>query len=132
MDLKKKLKHYNYTLSDVAAALGISQPAISQQVRTGTLSMRRLQDIAAVVGCTAADLLADDEGGPGATTPGPDNFAALISLGGRNYTPATVDELRQLADRLVADRAAAGTDAAPTAPTDPPRRRRVPGATSTD
>ena len=129
MSIKKQIQQRGYTLSQVAAALSISQQALSQQCARDAIPVHRLQDIAAVVGCTAADLLADDDQ-PAAS--GPDNFAALVSYRGRNYTPATVDELQQLADRLAADRATAGTDAAPTTPTDPPRRRRVPGTTSTD
>ena len=131
MSIKKNIQLRGCTLSTVAAALGISQQALSQQLARDAIPVRRLQDIAAVVGCTAADLLADDDDQTAAS--GPDNFAALVSYRGRNYTPATVGELQQLADRLAADHAAAATDATTTTPpTTPPRRRRVPGATSSD
>lgn len=101
MDIKKKLRQYNYTLSDIAHSLNVTQQAISQQVRTGTLPVRRLQDIAHIVGCTAADLLSDDttDNTPAATP----NFAALISYRGRCYQPRNVRELLQLAQRLSDD-----------------------------
>lgn len=129
MSIKIQIQQRGYTLAHVAAALGISQQALSQQLARNAIPVRRLQDIAAVVGCTAADLLADDDDQTAAAGPG--NFAALVSYHGRNYTPATVEQLQQLADRLAADQTAAGPDATTTTPpTAPPRRRRIPGATS--
>jgi transcriptional regulator with XRE-family HTH domain len=58
-DLRKRA---GLTQSELAEATGVSQPAISQ-IENGVLSMdiQWMRSFARVLGCTAADLLDDDD-----------------------------------------------------------------------
>ena len=96
MDIKKIIKSKGFTLSAVAARLNISQPALSEQINSGTIAAKRLQEIANIIGCSVSDLVADDLGTIC------DDFAALVHCGGVNYTPHNVDDLAALAARLKA------------------------------
>jgi len=60
MDIKNKISSHGYTLQQVADALGITQQAVSAAVN-GNPSLSRLKDIAAVLGISVSELLADEE-----------------------------------------------------------------------
>lgn len=94
MDIKKYIKNKGFTLSAVAARLNISQQALSEQIKNGTIAAKRLQDIADIIGCSVADLVTD------APADSCDDFAALVHCGGVGYTPRTLEELRALVQRL--------------------------------
>jgi transcriptional regulator with XRE-family HTH domain len=61
MDIKNKISSHGYTLQQVADALGITQQAVSAAIN-GNPSLSRLKDIAAVLGISVSELLADEEG----------------------------------------------------------------------
>lgn len=61
MDIKNKISRHGYTLQQVADALGITQQAVSAAIN-GNPSLSRLKDIAAVLGISVSELLADEEG----------------------------------------------------------------------
>lgn len=67
MDIKNKISSHGYTLQQVADALGITQQAVSAAVN-GNPSLSRLKDIAAVLGISVSELLADEESGEGEET----------------------------------------------------------------
>ena len=60
MDIKNKISSHGYTLQQVADALGITQQAVSAAVN-GNPSLSRLKDIAAVLGISVSELLADEQ-----------------------------------------------------------------------
>ncbi len=60
MDIKNKISSHGYTLQQVADALGITQQAVSAAIN-GNPSLSRLKDIAAVLGISVSELLADEE-----------------------------------------------------------------------
>lgn len=61
MDIKRKIKEQGFSISQVAEALGVSQPSLSQQIAKGdSLSLSRLKEIASIIGTTATDLLEED------------------------------------------------------------------------
>lgn len=67
MDIKNKISSHGYTLQQVADALGITQQAVSAAVN-GNPSLSRLKDIAAVLGISVSELLADEESREGEET----------------------------------------------------------------
>lgn len=58
-DIKKAIKSRGYTLQYVADELDIKLPSLSQQITDNTMSIKRLQEIAAIINCPLTDLLAD-------------------------------------------------------------------------
>jgi len=58
-DIKKKIKELGFTTQQIAAKLNISQQAVSQAVN-GNPSLSRLGEIAAAMGITVSELVADD------------------------------------------------------------------------
>ena len=58
-DIKKAIKSRGYTLQYVADELDIKLPSLSQQITDNTMSIKRLQEIAAILSCPLTDLLAD-------------------------------------------------------------------------
>lgn len=60
MDIKKRIKERGFTISEVARQLGVYQPTLTQQL-TGNPTVKRLQEIADIIGCTLPELVADDE-----------------------------------------------------------------------
>lgn len=60
MELKQSIKAHGYTVSALAQALGISQPAATSLVN-GNPTLNRLRDIAKAMGITLAELLADEQ-----------------------------------------------------------------------
>ena len=61
MDIKNKISSRGYTLQQVADALGITQQAVSAAVN-GNPSLSRLKAIAAFLGISVSELLADEDG----------------------------------------------------------------------
>lgn len=59
MDIKKVINEKGFTLVQVAEKLGISQQAVSQAVN-GNPSLSRLKEIAAAIGVTVSQLVADN------------------------------------------------------------------------
>lgn len=59
MDIKKVVKDNGYTLMQVANALGMSQPDLSQRIKRGSLSIEQCKVIARTLGITL-DALASD------------------------------------------------------------------------
>lgn len=60
MDIKKVVKDKGYTLMQVANALGMSQPDLSQRIKRGSLSIEQCKVIARTLNITL-DTLASDE-----------------------------------------------------------------------
>ena len=58
-DIKKAIKSRGYTLQYVADELDIKLPSLSQQITDNTMSIKRLQEIAAIINCPLTDLLQD-------------------------------------------------------------------------
>lgn len=61
MALKENLKKYGFTISKVAEELGITQPSLSAQIKTGTIAYSRLVEIAEIMGISVAELVADSK-----------------------------------------------------------------------
>ena len=125
MDIKKNIKQRGSTVADVAAALGVSRQALGYQLAAETVPLRRLQDIAHIIGCTPADLLSEGNDTP--TADGPTtttDFAALVVVGGRTYQPGDIGELLQLAQQLTELQQVTNEQTA-AADWQPVRRRRV-------
>lgn len=60
MDLKKTIKDKGFTLVEVAAKLGITQSALSQQINNNTISLARTKEIADIIGVSLTELVADE------------------------------------------------------------------------
>ena len=61
MDLKKAIKNGGFTIGGVAAKLGITQSALSQQINNDTISLARAANIANIIGISLSELVADNE-----------------------------------------------------------------------
>lgn len=59
MDIKAVINRKEFTMAQVAEKLGISQQAVSQAVN-GNPSLSRLKEIAAAIGVTVSELVADE------------------------------------------------------------------------
>ena len=60
-DIKKAIKAHGWTLAKVSKALGIAPPSLTQQITENTIALRRVQEIADIIGCSLSELVADDE-----------------------------------------------------------------------
>lgn len=60
ISIKKAIKKRGATISQVAAHLGIGQPALSEQIKNDTLTLSRLQKIADYLKCSVSDLVSED------------------------------------------------------------------------
>lgn len=69
MDLKKAIKKGGFTIGGVAAKLGITQSALSQQINNDTISLARTADIAKIIGVSLSELVADEGEGFGLVCP---------------------------------------------------------------
>lgn len=89
-DLKKAIKQKGYTLKAIAECLDITLPALSQQIKENTIALRRVQEIADIIGCPLSDLIG-----------GKDNdFTAYIKCNGIHYTANSLDELNKIVGDL--------------------------------
>jgi len=61
MDIKKRIRDRGMTIVEVAAKMGISQPALSKLITNGNPSYGKLCEIAEALGITVSELVADDE-----------------------------------------------------------------------
>lgn len=61
MDIKKVVKDNGYTLMQVANALGMSQPDLSQRIKRGSLSVEQCKTIAHAIGVTLDTLVSDGD-----------------------------------------------------------------------
>lgn len=61
MDIKKVVKDNGYTLMQVANALGMSQPDLSQRIKRGSLSIEQCKVIARAIGVTLDALVSDGD-----------------------------------------------------------------------
>lgn len=59
-DIKKAIKAKGVTLRYVAQQLDIQPATLTQQINENTIAVRRVQQIADIIGCPLTDLLADD------------------------------------------------------------------------
>lgn len=60
MDIRKRIKERGFTISEVAKRLDVAQPTLTQQL-TGNPTVKRLQEIADIIGCSLSELVANDE-----------------------------------------------------------------------
>ena len=60
IDLKKVIKRYGITQSDLANRWGVYQSAVSQMLSGGKISIDKLYDIADACGCTLSELVAEE------------------------------------------------------------------------
>lgn len=60
MDIRKRIKERGFTISEVAKRLNVAQPTLTQQL-TGNPTVKRLQEIADIIGCSLSELVASDE-----------------------------------------------------------------------
>lgn len=58
-DIKKAIKAKGVTLRYVAQQLDIQPATLTQQINENTIAVRRVQQIADIIGCPLTDLLAD-------------------------------------------------------------------------
>lgn len=61
MDIKKVVKDNGYTLMQVANALGMSQPDLSQRIKRGSLNIEQCKIIARTIGVTLDALVSDGD-----------------------------------------------------------------------
>ncbi len=59
MNIKQAIKDHGFTMKQVGERMGITQQAVSQMA-TGKISLDRLKEIAAILGITVSELVADD------------------------------------------------------------------------
>lgn len=59
MNIKRVIRDNGFTLSHVAAQLGISQPSLTEQIINGTIAAKRLIEIAHIINCSPSALLQD-------------------------------------------------------------------------
>lgn len=60
MDLKEAIRRKGYTISACAEYLGITQPSLTEQIKNGTIGIKRVEMIANYIGCPLSDLVSDD------------------------------------------------------------------------
>ena len=60
-DIKKAIKAKGVTLRYVAQQLDIQPATLTQQINENTIAVRRVQQIADIIGCPLTELVADDE-----------------------------------------------------------------------
>lgn len=83
MDIKRAIKDKGGTISACAKFLGISQPALTEQIKNGTLGVKRLEQIAQYLGCDTSELVGDEI----------DNgFVSFIRYKGIHYTADNIKE----------------------------------------
>lgn len=59
MNIKKVIKAHGFTMKSVADSLGITLAALSQ-IASGNPSIKRLQEIADIIGVSLSELVADE------------------------------------------------------------------------
>lgn len=59
MNIKKVIKAHGFTMKSVADSLGITLAALSQ-IASGNPSVKRLQEIADIIGVSLSELVADE------------------------------------------------------------------------
>lgn len=59
-NIKSIIQERGFTLSEVAARMGISQPALSKMLINGNITLSNINKIASAIGLTRAELLAED------------------------------------------------------------------------
>lgn len=60
MDLKKAIRAHGSTISACADYLGITQPSLTEQIKNGTIGLKRVELIAKFIGCSLPELVTDD------------------------------------------------------------------------
>lgn len=60
MDIKKNIQAQGSNISKVAKELNISQSALSQQINHKSITVERVREIAKILGCSPASLIADE------------------------------------------------------------------------
>jgi transcriptional regulator with XRE-family HTH domain len=89
-DIKKAIKAHGWTLAKVSKALGIAPPSLTQQITENTIALRRVQEIADIIGCPLSELIG-----------GKDNdFTAYIKCNGIHYTADSLAELNKIVEEL--------------------------------
>ncbi len=63
MDLKKAIRAHGSTISACADYLGITQPSLTEQIKNGTIGLKRVELIAKFIGCSLSELVSSDEDG---------------------------------------------------------------------
>lgn len=61
MDIKKALKAYGQNVSSMAAMLGITQSALSQQINNNSITFAKVQKIASLCGCSIPEFIESAE-----------------------------------------------------------------------
>lgn len=57
MDIKKAIKAHGQTISSIADKLGITQSALSQQINNNTITLAKVEQIAAICGVPFEDFI---------------------------------------------------------------------------
>lgn len=61
VDLRKVIKRYGVTQTDLANRWGVYQSAVSQMLGGGKISLEKLYDLADACNCSVSELVADEE-----------------------------------------------------------------------
>lgn len=69
IDIKKAIKDKGQTISAVADKLGITQGSLSLQIKNGTMTLQRADEIAKALGCSLAELVSDNNNEVSITCP---------------------------------------------------------------
>lgn len=67
MDIKKALKAHGQTVSSMATQLGITQPALSQQINNNSITYAKVEKIASLCGCSVVEFI--ESAGDGVESP---------------------------------------------------------------
>lgn len=67
MDLKKIIRSHGQTISSIAEKLGITQSALSQQINNGSITFAKVEQIAALCGCSLSEFTHNDSTQQGAS-----------------------------------------------------------------
>lgn len=92
MDVKRVIKEKGYTLERVASAMGITRVTLTQNLSRNP-TVKTLQKIADVIGCSVGDFFSDEVSSPS-------DFSAFVRASGEHYHADTLDELEDIIGKI--------------------------------
>lgn len=94
MDIKRTIKNKGYTISLVAAKMGINRVTLTNMV-SGNPTYNTMVRVAEAIGCAVVDFFADEREDEKKT-----DFAAFIRFKGIHYTADTLEEFENVVEEI--------------------------------
>lgn len=94
MDIKRTIKNKGYTISLVAAKMGINRVTLTNMV-SGNPTYNTMVRVAEAIGCAVVDFFADEREDEKKT-----DFAAFIRFKGIHYTADTLEEFLKQVEEI--------------------------------